>query len=172
MVKAKKPNATPADLAKVEHRIGKDFILAGDATFTIVSPPLGKGAKLDPAGRTHRTYRVEYSEPNNGYPEAFFVKTLTGPDNETHYSYVGILDPKTGEVRTTAKSKHWEGTTRLTLLRRVLYRVWRAEVGEIRKHGYDVLHSGKCGRCGRKLTVPSSVESGIGPECAKHLRAW
>ena len=24
---------------------------------------------------------------------------------------------------------------------------------------------GKCGRCGRKLTVPSSIESGLGPHC-------
>jgi hypothetical protein len=31
-------------------------------------------------------------------------------------------------------------------------------------------HEGKCGRCGRLLTVPSSIESGIGPECSKIMR--
>jgi hypothetical protein len=26
---------------------------------------------------------------------------------------------------------------------------------------------GKCGKCGRALTVPSSILTGIGPECSK-----
>ena len=29
-----------------------------------------------------------------------------------------------------------------------------------------VFHDGKCGRCGRKLTVPESIQSGLGPVCA------
>jgi hypothetical protein len=33
----------------------------------------------------------------------------------------------------------------------------------------EVWHEGKCGKCGRTLTVPSSIESGIGPECMKSL---
>jgi predicted metal-dependent hydrolase len=36
--------------------------------------------------------------------------------------------------------------------------------------GFNVHHEGKCGRCGRLLTVPSSIESGIGPECSKIMR--
>ena len=32
--------------------------------------------------------------------------------------------------------------------------------------GFEFWHEGKCGRCGRKLTVPESIEAGIGPECA------
>lgn len=30
-------------------------------------------------------------------------------------------------------------------------------------------HEGRCGRCGRRLTVPESIESGFGPECVKHV---
>jgi hypothetical protein len=30
-----------------------------------------------------------------------------------------------------------------------------------------IRHNGSCGRCGRKLTVPTSIKAGIGPECAK-----
>ena len=29
-----------------------------------------------------------------------------------------------------------------------------------------VLLAGACGRCGRPLTVPSSIDRGIGPDCA------
>src|SRR5262249_13335004 len=31
--------------------------------------------------------------------------------------------------------------------------------------GAKLLHEGRCGRCGRRLTVPESIESGYGPEC-------
>ncbi len=33
----------------------------------------------------------------------------------------------------------------------------------------EVRHEGSCGRCGRKLTVPASIDAGIGPECAGKL---
>jgi hypothetical protein len=35
--------------------------------------------------------------------------------------------------------------------------------------GYKIHHEGRCGKCGRLLTVPESVETGIGPECAKRM---
>lgn len=31
----------------------------------------------------------------------------------------------------------------------------------------DWWHEGRCGRCGRRLTVPESIESGFGPECIR-----
>jgi len=34
----------------------------------------------------------------------------------------------------------------------------------------EVRHSGSCGRCGRELTHPESIDSGIGPECARITR--
>lgn len=136
--------------------VTQQFVLAGEATFTIASPD-GK----------HRTYRVEHVAGTDRWPEAYFVKTLVGPDNTSDYAYLGKLDTFTGQVSTTSKSKSWEGTMRLRLLNRVLARIWCADHAAYEKHGYKVHHMGKCGRCGRALTVPASIESGIGPECAK-----
>ncbi len=136
--------------------VTKQFVLAGDAIFTIKSPD-GK----------HRTYRVTKVEANDRWPEAYFVKTLTGPQNTDDYAYVGRLDVYTGQVSTTAKSRSWDGTTRLKLLNRVLARVWGDDHDAYLKHGYYTYHAGRCGRCARLLTVPSSIESGIGPECSK-----
>ena len=31
-------------------------------------------------------------------------------------------------------------------------------------------HENRCGRCGKRLTVPESIESGYGPECIKLMR--
>lgn len=31
----------------------------------------------------------------------------------------------------------------------------------------EVMHTGKCSRCGRKLTNPESINIGLGPDCVK-----
>lgn len=139
--------------------VSKTFVIAGDATFTI-ELPVG-------AERSHYTYRVQHVEKNDRWPESYFVKMLTGPDNESNYTYMGKLDPFTGQLQLTAKSAYAADTLPVRLLNRVLARVWSDDHAAYEQHGYVTHHEGRCGRCGRKLTVPSSVESGIGPECAK-----
>lgn len=152
-----------ANGTKVEHRVGKDFILAGNATFTIQKPD-----------GTHRTYRVRLAKPKPGCPDTFFVSLLTGPDNESSYTYLGKLDPYTGQVVPTAASKWNERTppSHVVLLNRVLARVWSFDHAAFERHGYKLLHRGRCGRCGRALTVPASIETGVGPECATKLKSW
>jgi hypothetical protein len=140
--------------------VSKSFILAGDAIFTVQLPDGG-----------HKTYRVQRVEANDRYPEAFFVKLLVGPDNGDDYGYVGKLDAFTGQVATTAKSKQYDGSLVLRLLNRVLARVWTEDHQAYEVFGYQTHHEGRCGRCGRRLTVPASIESGIGPECQRIMGA-
>ena len=33
---------------------------------------------------------------------------------------------------------------------------------------FEFWHEGRCGKCGKKLTTPESIERGLGPECAKN----
>lgn len=136
--------------------ITQQFILAGHSIFTIEEPT-----------GLHHTYLVQYVEANGNFPASYLVKFLSGPDNMSDYTYLGKLDDFYGVVMTTAKSKHYEGTRKLKLLNRVLCRIWGNEGAVIEAAGYKVHHEGKCGRCGRTLTVPSSVESGFGPECGQ-----
>jgi hypothetical protein len=137
--------------------ISKEFVMAGDAIFTIETPDQG-----------HRTYRIQKVEGSERYPaDAYFAKLLTGPDNTRDYTYLGKLT--NGAVTVTAKSQQWNGTYPLRLLNRVLARVWADDHAAYENHGYRVHHEGRCGRCGRTLTVPESVESGIGPECARKM---
>lgn len=138
--------------------VSRDFILAGDAIFTVECPDA-----------THRTYRVQLTEKNDRWPAAYFVKLLTGPDNTSDYSYLGKLDDYTGQVKVTARSAFDQDSFPVRLLNRVLARVWGDDHAAYEQHGYKTHHEGRCGRCGRKLTVPESVTSGIGPECAKML---
>ena len=134
--------------------VSKEFVLAGRAVFTVESP-----------GGQHYTYRVSRKEADDRWPEAYFVSLLTGPDNTRDYSYLGKLDRESGAVSLTAKSKFREDAFCVRLLRRLLLRVWLGETDAVAAAGYKVHHEGRCGRCGRALTVPASIERGIGPEC-------
>ena len=144
------------------HRVGKDFLLAGNATFTIRTPD------------GHRTYKIVRKDATGQWPETFFVSLLTGPQNTDDYTYLGKLDPFTGQLVPTAKSgwREKEPPFAVKLLNRVLARVWSFDHGAFERHGYKLLHAGRCGRCGRMLTRPDSIASGLGPECAGLIKSY
>lgn len=141
--------------------ISAEFVTAGKAIFTVEPSQEAIKAGL----RTHYTYKVRLSKDGR----VFFVSYMTGNDNENHYSYMGILrtEHRDGGVYPTAGSK--VGGKALEIVSRVLRRVFAGEGAMIENAGWKVRHSGKCGRCGRTLTTPESLECGIGPECRKNL---
>jgi hypothetical protein len=135
--------------------VSKAFLLAGNAHFT-VSNPTG----------TRFTYRIVKVEPDEGSPyktPAWFASVLTGPDNERHYTYLGMIQPDALVLRLTKGSKRGPDDLAVKVLIWALYVV---SEGKPIREGYAIHHEGKCGRCGRLLTVPSSVILGLGPECA------
>jgi len=138
--------------------IDKDFVLAGRCTLTIELP-----------NGNHYTYGINGKDSDGKFPPSWFVSLLTGPNNETDYNYLGMLEPHSGNVRLTRASKFTEETLPVKLIQRVIKRIWVNELHIVKQHGYNVHHSGKCGRCGRKLTTPESLERGIGPECIKAM---
>jgi len=125
------------------------FMQAGNATVTLRSVKTG----------TRFTYRVRESDDG----KVFFVGLLTGSDNNASYSYMGIL--RDGEFRTTAKSKITADAPSAKAFR------WAyAKLGAgMLPADLEVWHEGRCGKCGRRLTVPESIAAGIGPECAGRL---
>ncbi len=138
------PLATASDVAR--------FMFAGKATLTLVSKKTG----------SRYTYRVNEAErKNDNDPRAFFVALLTGPDS---YQYIGLMRDD-GTFRTTAKSRLPVTSPPVAGFK------WAAEmiVHERLPETLEVWHEGRCGRCGRKLTVPESIANGIGPDCAGRM---
>lgn len=136
-----------------------EYIFAGNARFTLVSRKTG----------SRFTYRmkVRKRDVEDGLCDqsrAYFISLLRGQNNDRDYAYVGVVK--------------WPGTLWLTSASRmgrkapaVIALVWFLDQVKLRNTGVldellEVWHDGRCGRCGRSLTVPSSVERGIGPECA------
>jgi hypothetical protein len=130
-----------------------DFFLGGKSTFTVQNNETGQ----------HRTYKIRKPEPTAQYPNpAWFVKVMHGTDNENHYRYIGMLDVSTGAIRLTRASKFSEDSDTVKAARWVMGRIInRLQIPDC----MDIRHSGKCGRCGRTLTTPESLDRGIGPEC-------
>lgn len=127
------------------------FITAGKAVFTLESEKTGM----------HFTYRV--NQPKDG--GIHFVSVLTGPNNSNDFTYAGILRGAPMEFKTTAKAK----ISADALSVRAFVWFWdRISAGRIPAECV-MHHMGACGRCGRALTTPESVERGIGPECAVQM---
>jgi hypothetical protein len=142
--------------------LSKKFVTAGKAIFTVEVPSDYAATH----GKPHYTYKVSLKPAKGSYPDMFFVSVLTGPDNNSNYSYLGILNPQTGSVRITAKSKFAADSFTVRLLNRVFARLWSDDAASIAAAGFNLHHEGRCGRCGRRLTVPASIETGLGPECS------
>lgn len=128
-----------------------NYIAAGRARFTLVSKATG----------SRFTYKV--TAPKDAAPGScfYFVSVLTGADNEGSYTYAGILNAR--GFKTTPKSKISADAPSVKgfdwLIKSLMLNP--ANLGAV-----EFWHDGKCGRCGRALTVPESVASGIGPVCA------
>ena len=122
------------------------FIQAGNATVTIVSKVTEK----------RFTYRVRESEDGR----VFFVSVMWGNDNESQYKYIGVISGA-GGFRWTAKSKVQPDDVRFKAFSWIYQKLLDGQLPDT----VEVWHEGSCGRCGRKLTVPESIDRGIGPEC-------
>ena len=147
--------------------ITREFILAGKATFTLEVGAEWRDSHLD--CQPHYTYKITRKDNEDGRPPVYFIALLTGPDNEADYTYLGMLNPEVGCVFLTRGSKLPPTAHPVTLLGAVIKRIWRDDETIIEAAGFKLHHEGKCGRCGRTLTVPESIESGIGPECAAKM---
>lgn len=144
----------------IDFKITREWLLAGNAVFTVHN-----------ADGKHYTYRIIRKPGTATYLPVYLISLFGGPDNQTDFYYVGIVDPETLAVRLTKKSRFHETTT--------AYRVaaWALRLiaaGAEPPAGYGINSAGRCGRCGRELTHPDGVDAagyrhGYGPECWKIL---
>lgn len=143
------------------------FMLAGNAYFTLRSARTG----------TRFTYRVSAAKPKEGgcnwchsnpcrCPQAYFVNLLTGSDNENDYQYMGLI-----KERMFRRTKNSRITETAPGFKAFVWAFTRLVAGMMPAE-LEFWHEGRCGRCGRKLTVPESIAAGIGPECASMMEGF
>jgi hypothetical protein len=127
------------------------FLLAGQAILTVRNSETGN----------RFTFKV-CEDRKDGEPTGrHYVKVLGGSNNESDYRYLGTIfgrevyhhgkKSRISRDATSAKAFAW---------------VWNRVMSDRElPECIEVWHEGRCGRCGRRLTVPESIETGIGPVC-------
>jgi hypothetical protein len=121
------------------------FIFAGNSIATF----------LNRETQNRFTYSVKKAKSSN----LFFVSVLTGPEQ---YSYLGTVS---GGVYKHGKKSAFSKAQSEKVFAYVLNKLKAQSLPD----QIEIWHEGKCGKCGRPLTVPASIETGIGPECFKSL---
>ncbi len=141
------------------------FVLAGNSTFTLVSLTTG----------TRFSYRVRAPKLLSAsalLPTLWFVSVLTGPSNEADFQFMGSVFRPHSTVLAAREGLRYHPSPKSKVSRTapssLAFRwfVSRLAAGRGPAPVGEFWHEGKCGRCGRKLTVPESIASGLGPECA------
>ena len=141
------------------------FFGAGNSIFTIYSPSRHYTFKI-------RQRRVKAHERNaQGNPlkqekMPFYVYLLTGQENTSDYTYIGVYNPRYNSFHLTKSSKFNDETKAVKVLRWGLRMVADGDWSSPNVQGYGVISEGRCCKCGRTLTAPESISDGIGAKCA------
>lgn len=135
-------------IAKEKH---KQFIFAGNAYFTVRNSKTGN----------RFTFRVGKPKIQRiDKQEAHFVSVLTGPQNTDDYSFLGTIFNQSF-YKYSIKSRVDEKAQS----QKVWAWFFKNLVDGTLPDFIEVWHEGYCGRCGKLLTVPESIEAGFGPDC-------
>ena len=132
------------------------FAFAGNATITLRSTKTGK----------RFTFKLRRAKPkHDGQDESelpLFVSLLNGPFNTDDYVFIGTIFPRSpSRLCASRKSRVTSAAPSF-----VAFAWWLTHIGDER---VEVWHEDKCGRCGRALTVPESIATGLGPHCAAKM---
>lgn len=135
-----------------------DYILAGNAIVTIYNEDT----------RKHLIFQVtratEILHPDRFNEHLWFV---AGQVANGHFVYMGIIIPKSLHFTATVGSRMSYGTQHMDSFSWLM----RQLINNKLPKSIKIYHNGKCGTCGRRLTVPSSIERGVGPVCIKLIHA-
>jgi len=133
------------------------FVLGGNAVFTLVSRKTNN----------RYTYRVRAATRKNAN-DFYFVDRLVGDDNTSDYAYFGVL------YRSVSGSwvfRNKKLTDDSPIARALEWLFAGLDLGADLPGAVEFWTSGHCSRCGRLLTVPESIELGMGPVCREKTLA-
>jgi len=133
----------------------RKFLTAGNAVFTMVSNRTGE----------RFTYRVRRPK---GEKKPLFVQLLNGPDNTNSYAYFGLMF---GENEKALASYRYGAAKAKVPQTAPSVRGFEWLIRNIQNDAtldqVQLWHQGRCGKCRKALTVPESIQSGLGPVCAR-----
>ena len=130
----------------IKHELALKFILGGKSFVTFLN--------------TKTDNRFTFKVVKHKKDDIYFVNVLTGPDV---YSFVGTV--RDGVYKHSPKSNVSNEAQSVKVFNYIVNKLASNNLPDF----IEIYHDGRCGKCGRQLTVPDSIETGFGPECAKSL---
>jgi hypothetical protein len=126
------------------------LLLAGKATLTLRNPKRG----------THIRVRMNNKKDRSGQPSScYFLKVSLLGDGDAGYKYAGAYFSDTHRFKAAMELE--EDASLAAVVSLILRAIDTPQI----LSSAEIMHEGKCCRCGRKLTHPESIETGLGPEC-------
>ena len=114
----------------------------------------------------NRTFRIEKNPTNAKFaPDTLALGLLVGPENDGESSYKTFAFVNDTDVVTWKKYRESKYNVLAQLVAGTLLENPKYNVPPTLK----LIHAGRCFRCGRPLTTPQSIETGLGPICAEKL---
>lgn len=142
------------NMGRIEQNKALQFILAGKCEFILHSTKTNEDFKFEMT-------KQQTKENENKF--IYFLNTLHGYDK----TYAGVIwfNDKTQEFQFSQGKKGQVASKELNIrsLIFVLNKLLKNETVQY----LDVFHTGRCGKCGKKLTTPESILTGLGPTCSK-----
>ena len=134
----------PAFLARIES-ISKGY-------FTVENTETGE----------HRTFRIRKQSSDAIWcPNAQIVGLLCGPENTNDYENFAFINQSGIHVWSRLRGVgHWQG------YRNLLWSLLTEGTASRFRVKYRIAESTRCFICGRELTTPESIDTGIGPVCS------
>lgn len=134
-------------MRKLQHTDAIEFIFAGKSEFKVVNT------------KTENEFTFSVKKSKNEAHNFFFVKALVGSE----LTYIGCVSERgyTHGRKSNVKSD----AQCVKVFEYVINKLKTSSLPEF----VEVYHNGRCGRCGRTLTVNDSIDKGLGPECIKKV---
>ena len=139
------------------------YILGGEATFTTLSVKTGKRFTFKCVQSKEWDPTLKKDMPK----ERWFISVLSGPDNNSDYSYIGTIDSKENNkwiLRLTKKSKVSSESDSFKAITTILdYLQNNVKFIDSLREKLKIYHDGSCSKCGKTLTTPVSVATSFRP---------
>lgn len=157
------------------------YMLAGNSTFTVRSIETQKRYTFKVVsvaralGKQYKKGSPQREKIQKDNVDKYWVRLLVGPDNNNSFIYIGMLEifKKILRFHTTKASYASVDAHEMVKLqpsgKALDYVMQWLQIHPVLTPKIEFWHSGRCGMCGKKLTVPESVDRGIGPDCAGRL---
>lgn len=134
-------------------KITKDFLLAGQAYFVVVSP---NGKKF------YYCIRGRMGKPGSKFSGqmSYYVRV----HHKGEYQYVGVIETETGDIKATGRSQYLKGVLEFDVAQWAVKAIFEDLAIT---DGYVIAHNEKCGKCGRHLKEPGDRATGFHLQCTE-----